>query len=389
MRFMQKLFCWSEIEDSVILRWYGALLALHHLLTAFFWRGQFLFRFSGELGVTCHKIWPWCSPQLVSDTSTALALLAVYVVLAAFAGNLFLFHPLRLAPAMATLVAATALKFFFFAHDYSFMGNYHYMPLWVTAVYVFGRSRRIAIPLLIVSFYVAAGFLKFNTQWVLGEGLARPAFLSPLRFAGLCIAVVLLETIGVFGLLSARKAPRWTALVCLSVFHAISYYWVDYFYPLTMFGLLSIFPFLWILDPTRTPTWESLGTVPISAALPAFLFALFQLPPHFSTGDAAITSQGREYSLNMFDARTTCFDLSFLKVGNSVIETSSASFRGHQARVHCDPLLFTEELHGYCRKLQGQREFESASLYLVSKRITDPNYTSVLSAQDFCEGAQR
>ena len=51
------------------------------------------------------------------------------------------------------------------------------MALWVTGVFLAVPGKREALRLLLVLFYVWAGTLKLNWEWISGAGLYRPLWL--------------------------------------------------------------------------------------------------------------------------------------------------------------------------------------------------------------------
>jgi hypothetical protein len=383
---------YSEISDSVALRFYGALLSLVHPLTAFFWKDSYFLRFSGHLGADCHAFWPGCAPGFLPTGSSAGFVFWLLVALGIGSAVLFVFAPNRegsdfpkaLGFALSGLFLASLLKAVIYAHDYGFMGNYHYMPFFVTAAFLFWTNRRLSIPLLLVGFYVAAGFLKLNPQWILGQTLPKPEWLSPATFSFLCIAVVVLETLLVFFLLSQRAWKRWLVFSALVVFHGVSYYWVGYFYPSVMALLLAIFPLLWTLEKQNAVDWSHLKTGSRLALVPLAIFILMQIPPHLYEGDSAVTTRGRVFALNMFDGLTTCFDFAMLRFENSIVEVSSAEQRSLGPRIKCDPLVFESELRRHCQTLKDWPGFRGASLRLISKRTTDAAYVHLLDEVNYC-----
>src|SRR5262249_27107548 len=130
-------------------------------------------------------------------------------------------------------LAATAIQVGVLVQDYRLRLNQQYMAVWVAAVFLFVPDRRRVLQYLIVAFYVAAGLLKLNADWLSGAALlgSRPLFVPPAFVPAACAYVVVLELVVALGLLARRDWVFWTAYAQILAFHLASWAVVDFFYP--------------------------------------------------------------------------------------------------------------------------------------------------------------
>src|SRR5262245_34888964 len=104
------------------------------------------------------------------------------------------------------------------------MGNYHYMPFVIAAVYLVWPSPERVLAYVLVAFYVSAGVLKVNPEWLSGAAMIDKTWLTGHMLEYGCAYVVVLELVLVFGLLSRRPWLRHVTLAQLVLFHAYSWH---------------------------------------------------------------------------------------------------------------------------------------------------------------------
>src|SRR5262249_20474327 len=171
-----------------------------------------------------------------------------------------------------------------------FRGNYHYMPFIITALYLVWPRPDRTIGFMLVAFYVSAGALKLDKEWLSGAALIAPTWLSGKLLELACAYVVILELVLVFGLLSRDRRIRWLIFAQLAAFHAYSWHVVGFFYPCVMGLLLAWYPLRWREAPDEDPLFERLTTG--RAGWPAYAilacYALAQVAPKLFPGDSAI-----------------------------------------------------------------------------------------------------
>jgi hypothetical protein len=368
----------QEINQSRVLGVYGIFLVFIHIGTAFFWNHSFAEFLQGDKILSC---WPFFL-QCNEFRNLVMPILGgtlgfLYLAIAVAAVILFFHH--QILWAYWFLVALNIIKFVFQLQSFELMGNYHYMPYVISLVYLFLPNKKVMIPYFIVSFYLAAGSLKLNLEWLSGAATFASPFLQGKALEMSLAAVIYLEMVIVLLLLARQRYLTFFALLCLVVFHLASIYWVGLFYPFVMFNLLAIFILKWF-SPEKEfrshQTW--LGYL----ALTLFWFA--QISMMVFPGDPAVSGQGRTIALNMFDARTVCTDWTFAEYDQKWIELNVEDPRA-ALRTRCDPASYWSRLIYLCKELKsGDRSFKDIHFYLSSKRFTDSKFTTHLRIDHFC-----
>lgn len=399
VRFVRRQI--DEIQGDPVLRYYGVALAFLHVVTFLWWIDQRVIAVlhSGAEAI-CWPIFQECHRLRVLSPAGLGVLLLVYLGWAVAAGGLFLSG--RWVPwAYAGLLGLNLLKLAIMLLDFRLRMNQHYMAFAVSAVFFFVPGKRDAIRVLVTLFYVWAGTLKLNWEWISGAGLYRPLWL----FTGVgvivaCLYVVVLELVVSWGLLARRGWIFWAALGQVLNFHVFSWPVVGFFYPLLMFALLSIFPMCrgrWpmcrLLEPgagreaspetgllvalwTGRARWGTYAT--------AVAFSLLQLTPHAFPGDHAITGEGRLYALHMFDARTVCVGYATLR-GPDGTTTYRDLKLSLDTRIACDPVVFYNRARTLCRQRDATAAaFRDLDLFLWARRATDPELRRVIAIERFC-----
>lgn len=383
--FWRKLSALDEFSESPALRLYGSALAITHLLTAWFWRGgRGLPETLASMPPICWPFFPDCDLSRGALLPLIDAAFTVYPFIALGAVLLWPFFR-TWKWGWGLLLLATLVKFFLFAQDYRTMGNYHYMPFIVTALFLFVPGRIQVIPLSLVSFYVGAGVLKFDAEWLTGAALFRETWLQGAWLEFALAFVVLLEMVGAWFLLATRRVVGAIALGAFAVFHLYSWHLVGFFYPTVMFSLLSYFPLVWLFN---RPTLQlrdilSLRLHPTAWAF-VVLFTAAQALPHLRSGDSAVTGDGRFFSLNMFDAYVQCqMDLSVVSDRHRVF--LSGIRRDVGVRIACDPLTYLTEVRKACRWDEVQEGSSRVEWHMVGRRRSGPEDHLIVSEKNACE----
>jgi hypothetical protein len=370
------------------LRWVGVLLSLNVVQASHYWFTRRSVRAISD-PVAAPVCWPFFEGCYLIRPIPLLVihgLLALCCALAVVAAVSFATKSIR--SGYWLLLGAFLVKNLIYILDVRFMGNFHYMPNWVTIAFLFLPAKVSTIPLLICLFYFAAGLLKINVEWVSGNALTNfPPVSAPLVEIA-CTYVLVLELLIVFGCLSRRVGFFWFAFTNLILFHAISYQQVGYYYPLTMCCLLPVFALnrYFSNDPWPRVGKYALG-MPWASWLFLGIFLMAQLPQFFLSRDAAVTGLGRMVSLNMLDARTTCEGFYIARFKGQVfkdLNPNETAYLSKGLRTHCDPHFFLNVARHYCRKLKGTEDFLDLDFYLMSKRFTDPTGKILVAESDVC-----
>ncbi len=336
----------------------------------------------------CWPFWSGCENARAHLSPALLrGLVLSYIALGVVASALFALRHAR--AALGVFAGATLLGAALYALDYRLRMNQTYMLSWVVLAFLAIPRKAEVLQALVALFYVWAGTLKLNREWVTGAALYEQPFLVPRALTtAACVYVLVLEIALVWGLFSGRPRWRWAVYAQLMLFHAVSWKVVGYFYPLLMFGLTAIYPLVWLLEPDRTLTWARLRAREgprVAVAATAGVFSAFQLVPHLFPGDTAVTGEGRLFALHMFDSRVEC-------AGGATLRSASGMPRARvelitedaDARTRCDPIVLAAQAHRLCRLLAARPSPSRVDVAIDAKRSSDPATRPLIRVEDFC-----
>jgi len=293
-------------------------------------------------------------------------------------------------------MALTVVKFVTYAQDYRMMGNYHYMLNIIFFIYFFIPYKRVTLKCSVVSFYLGAGVLKLNYEWLGAVSLEPRTWLSPYLphslLIAMCVYVVILELGVSWFLLSKNYFICAGALTQFILFHLFSWHIVGFYYPTVMFCLLTIFPLSFIFDPPdemkKTSDNRILSRLftlqlPPPTYLVLGVFTIAQLIPVLNGGDSSLTSEGRMLALNMFDSRSMCISKFTVKTGGHSTDVTPQFNFG--IILHCDPIVHYDFAKWLCRYLKNSPSpAGDIDVFLQSKRTSDKEYQTIIDVTDFC-----
>ena len=379
----------EEISADPILRVYGSVLALVHVLTFVHWqRGGTLRRVLAPGGVPiCWPFFEECHRFRGLGPGGVDALLWGYLTVAVAALLLFT-RRWTTAAGYLTLLALELVKILVIVQDYRLRLNQHYMAFFVALAFLAFPAKRRLLQYLIVAFYFWAGTIKLNREWLSGASLYRREFLwlPDGLVPAACAYVVALETVLVFGLLARRPWVFWATLAQLALFHVMSWPIVGFFYPSLMFALLSIFPLsrLFSTEGDRASLeriergLERKSTYALLAG-----FSVLQIVPYAFPGDSAITGEGRLFALHMFDAQVVCESHVTFHDGQGGTRRVPV-VTGGAARTQCDPIVHLNIARALCRQVASNRRWTDLDLSLRSRRTTEADLRPVVEIEGFC-----
>lgn len=380
-----------EVKESRALRFYGAMLACTHILTIYQWffDNRFALNILERFYPACWPFFESCYKWRPFDNNFLQIYFYIYLFVALGAFFLFLFKKNLSNLALVFLGIALTLKSLVSISDYRFMGNFHYMCYLVHLAYLFVPRKKQLLPLLLVSFYVGASLVKFNSQWISGEALLKPTFLSGTFLKVACVYVIFLELLLSPLIIWGSKKIRCLVFIQFVIFHLFSWHIVGYLYPLMMLLLLSIFPILWINKEFQSLNFSF---VKIIKAKPLVIFLAFfwlaQTGPLWFKGDSAQTGEGRIFSLNMLDAKVKCEEFTYLKYKNKTVEVSEFNYdEGY--RIGCDPLLRLSLAKHHCRERSKDPNFLDLDLEFFSQKKSGEPYKKLIQIFDFCKSQPR
>ncbi len=331
----------------------------------------------------CWPLFPACEAVRVHLTPGGVRrIVAAYMALGVAASISFARR--RTHGALATLLAASAIGTCIYLLDYRLRLNQSYMLAWVVGVFLFARRKVEALSALLVAFYVAAGFLKLTPDWLTGRALyARPWLVPESLVSASCVYVAVLEIVFAWGLLSRRAIVRRAVLAQLALFHVVSWPVVGWFYPMLMFGLLSIFAFA--EHDHQTVTFAMLRGPSIGSVLRVVgLFASMQFVPALFRGDVALTGEGRLFRLHMFDARVSCMGGAVIRVPNRAPWTVPLVAGESDVRSQCDPIIVLSHARRVCKEPWAQAEGVVVDVSVDAKRASDAEARPLVRIADAC-----
>lgn len=380
----------EEIANDGVLRAYGAVLVLTHVLTAaFWWREGIAAIINSGAEPICWALVPNCGPLRILSMEQVESLLIGYAVVALLIAPLFASRRLTVGGYVG-LIALTVFKVIVLAMDFRLRRNQHYMAFWVTGAFLFLPAKREALRLLLVLFYFWAGTIKLNWEWISGAGLYRPLWILHGQAAVMaaCTYVIVMELVVSWGVLSARQWIFWGALAQLSLFHVMSWPVVGFFYPVLMFMLLTIL----VLDrlaPAASSRPEMLrpfftGRARWGTYAIALVFSLFQLYPYTFPGDRAITGEGRVFALHMFDARVSCRAVATVRDETGNVQEINLR-PGLPPRMNCDPLVAFHRARNLCENRSPLASgVADLDLRIEARRTSETTLREVVNLTDFC-----
>ncbi len=372
----------NEIRDDHTLRIYGAFLALADVLLAFRKQGRFLHE---GAEIICWPLIPSCEALRLPSEAAATLLLWTFSGAAAVVALLFL-RKRTLTAAYTGLVLLLIVKVAIMAIDFRMRHNAHYMMTIIIGAFLFFPAKRDLTRILLVLFYVAAGTLKLNWEWVSGSATG-PFFI----FSGSLLVIAsayaaFMELVVVWGLFSHRRLFFWGAMLNLLAFHLVSWPRVGFFYPMVMFCLLAIFPLVWFSRVETQSLAHRFRSGQIHRATPivAAAFCALQVVPYLYPGDARITGEGRLFALHMIDARVICTARASITHNDG--SQSVVDFPSTRERTQCDPIVLYNRARNLCNNRSPYAtNVRDMRMQLTSRLSTNPVSETIVDEPGFCQ----
>ncbi|RYZ82873.1 MAG: hypothetical protein EOP04_21155 [Proteobacteria bacterium] len=356
----------EEIANSKALRFYGAALAFTHMVTIYFWWNV------GFETPLCWSYFPQCAIYTETIFLFFRQILSGYFLISLAAVVFFLANKVRWA--IGLFAIATVIKLMIHASDYRFMGNYHYMSHLVNFVFLLMLGKRGLLKVLLVAFYVGAGILKFNPDWMTGFAMIRPPIISGKLLELACAYVIFLEMVLAPLLLWGSQKLKYAILFQLIAFHLFSWHIVGYFYPVIMLCLISLF----VLDNSRSP-------IKLGRGCYAFMivFILAQLLPFMMEPKSSLNGRMRVLSLNMLDAKAVCESRMYIRFESSTVEYLP-EFSHLGLRIQCDPQVYVDRLQRVCTEQSKIAGFVDIDFDHQVRRISDSTDFDQITFKKVC-----
>ncbi len=379
----------AEIKSDTVLRFFGALLALTHSLTAYFWLTSIGSKIlSSEADPICWPGLDFCFTAARLSASQIESRLIFYGYASFAVAGIFCLK--RLAPvAWICLLVITIFKFAIMSIDIRTALNAHSIVFIMSAVYLFLPNKRLGLRLSLIAIYFCAGLLKLNQDWLSGDNLSRlPSYLEifPIKF--LTIYVVLLELGIVWLLLSRHALLFWFALIQLVIFQSVAISFIGFYFPSVMLCILMIFPLDRCLQKSVDELPHPLKWSKISWAAFSLGFVYLQVLPHLVSNEPAYNGEGKYFALHMFDSVLQCdIKVKFTAEDQTPKELTffppSSDYVG--GRLMCNPLSIYWRARTACKKgfMDGSKPV-NFDLNVTIKKRTDQDFRPLVSVTDFC-----
>ncbi len=367
----------AEISGSNALRWYGFFISLTNVFSWIFWQQRTIV----YAKPICWTFVPYCNEYNSFFNAYAGYIIGLYGAISVFTCLLFAFTQIK--KAYWSLMIIFFLKLFIQFHDYRLMGNYHYMSNIIMLLFLFIENKAHLIRLAIVGFYMGAGLIKFNTDWLSGQAFLSPGWGTGKLLEFLLAGAILLELFISQMLLSSNRYLRSFSLFAFIFFHIYSFSVVGWFYPMIMFSLLSIY----LLSTENFDVKSVLNKPSNLAYVLIFLFA--QLVPILFFEKPSITGQGRLVSLNMLDAKAVCVNyVSYSPNEKSLVFAAyDNSYLG--IRIGCDPLVLVENIKNDCTQIKEKNLNRKLDFHFYARNIAYSSDSYEMNFKDVCNNPPR
>lgn len=380
----------EEIRSDTAVRIYGALIMFGYFLCFVQWRPMYIAKhMASPSEVYCWPFFENCFAYRPFTADQVHLIIVVYGIIAFLGIPLFLSRK-YCALGYWWLVMTTVFKTLIYVQDYALRMNQHYMLYFITLVFLFLPYKRQLLRVTMVLFYFWASTLKFNVEWMSGEALTTKPLGVPWRLLpASCVYAAILESLIVWGVLSANRRIFWFALSQLFLFHVMSWTVVGYFYPTLMFALLAIFPLTALIpDPTEPKSLlKSLftGQQPLVIYLFILFFSCLQLIPVVMPGDEKITGEGRLFALHMIDAKVRCQGAITLKFKDGTSQEISIPLKDSIKRTQCEPAMNFSLAKRSCYLYRADPNFKNLDIYYEARKATEENMRPLVDIKNFCD----
>lgn len=356
---------------------FGSALCLILFATPIWWwaSGATSFLVQGTPSI-CWPAIDFCRQLKFSNVWTVYVLFFLFALLSLITAIGFWRSPDKAWPKImfAFLLAG---KILFSLIDYRFRGNHHQMANLVSILFLCLARPGPTLSLLIPSFYLSAGFLKLNYEWLSGAAIETRLPLNGLLLDFGLYYVVLMEFVLIWWLLERKTSPSRFAFILLSLvaFHLISIPSVGFFYPLTMASLISFF----VWTHVSWPSFKE-GTAWIISSL----FLLMQFYPLVLNSRNDLTMEGRLLAANMIQNRAECRGLMLASHGSDQVEVRMPVME-LPIRIWCDPLVF----YNFARDMCTARQPDQLNWALLARGSSEAEYLPIIRSIDFCSDHAR
>lgn len=348
----RSFFSIAEIEKSFLLQWVFGALLLTYFVTFFHYAqtGHTTVQAFVQNAYLCWPHWQSCGEyyflsNLPYGHTQGILYTFLFFIMLLTVGSIWkkdwvLAH---------MLLSILFIWKFFVVFFYTGMGggNFDYFDLIFSIVLLGLPHKLFFLKVCFALLYFLAATIKIHEGWILGTYFTQlktglpifPDSLTPL-FTN---AVIFMQIIGTWFLLSSTKVWQRAAVFYFLTFHLYSGVIVFYRY------MISTVPMLLILfGPRYTPTPVPLDKKSIAGWIFLLVLFCFQLMPLTIEGDQKMTLEGNQYGLYMFEANHQCVSqVDITDIHGSTTQLYRESF---SARDRCDPYRSWFRINQICKR---------------------------------------
>lgn len=370
----RRLFSIDEIEQDILVRWFGGAILLGYLATFRAWQQSIATTVQAVEAktYTCWPFFPNCGDWIFLDAfphgysqMTLFMVLFTFILTAAY--GLITRRGILAHASIAVLLIA---KGYFTLINFFYNGNYDYYLTTFSLIFVFVPHKRFFASLAVAMLYVLSTVAKIHPGWTMGlyfTSLKPGMPIFPNAIVPLMTNLVIcMEMIMAWFLFSRRVWLQRAVFAFFCLFHIYSGTIVGFHYPtIVMPALLVCF------GPLFRPFAQvPLGRSAIMGWVLAVILWVLQLIPVMIPGDTKLTLEGNFYGLYMFEANHQCHVLYTGEKGDVMRQVNGVS-----ARFRCDPwpFLFTAQ-NIYCK---GEGPKRAIRMYMLHSINGGPFYEIV------------
>lgn len=348
---------------------------LIHFITIFHWvcERNITYLLSDKTRFDCHPIWETCFNFLPLNVHAVTFIISIY----ALTNVLYLWSYFKGKKRAITFFSALTIifKLSLYLQSEMLRANYHSVSLILQFIFVFFPHPRTATLIGLTQIYWIAASLKFNREWLSGAALITESYVSPLILNYLLIAAIVIEIVAPVLLFFKNFYVFWIGMFALLIFHAFSWHIVGYIYPSFMMLIL----FALALDKDHNENFSISQIIIIVVGISLSLFNI----KHYK--EKALTSQGRFYNLDMFDAFPICYQNVDLinPHDRSTVSIPDINFRG--SRSACDPYA----THSFLIKLCHNSPHLTFFWQMISKLSTDQKFSEIINYKGTCSEIEK
>lgn len=226
-------------------------------------------------------------------------------------------------------------------------GNYEFYIAVYGIILLFLPHKEFFLKLSLVLFYSLSVVAKIHPSWITGsyftalyQGLpVFPQWSIPF-FSN---AVMVLELVGAWFLMSKNQLLQRSALALFTFFHLYSGILVEYRYPTVVLPMILI-----CFGPWYKPSTVPLDKKSIAGWILIFSMVGMQFIPRMIPGDEKLTLEGNNYGLHMFEANHQCISTITEHFENG--DTNTRVQTNAVARNRCNPYNYMFLIRQRCEE---------------------------------------